>query len=114
MILENNSTPQTPSLAEYKHLMLKNERTDILTPTQAINNITLIVCTMLEENIAYASKNGLTEKAQLSRERLLKLLDATELFNTIQSQNAGLKLTNRQLIAEAIEVKRQENMAKSI
>lgn len=105
---------KTPDLSEYKHLMISNERTNILSPLQAITNITAIVCDMLEDNVLYVKKNGMNEKAQQSRERLLKLLDATELFNTIQTQNAALKLHNRRLIAELTEIKRQETIASSI
>jgi len=93
---------------------IKNETNDVLSPSVAMVDITAIVCDMLEENVLYVTKNGLTDKAKQSRERLLKLLYLTETFNSTATQNLSLKTHNRRLIEELNEVRRQENIAKSI
>jgi predicted RNase H-like nuclease (RuvC/YqgF family) len=99
----------------------ENENSDVLSPAKAIAEITYIVAAMIEENIAYVAKSGMTEKARSSRERLIKLLNITENFNQLSNQNSTLKTWNRQLSGEnqklksqLAEIERQYNMANSI
>ncbi len=95
-------------------LFIQNKSIDVLQPSLVMTEITSIVCDMLEENIAFVKKNGLTEKAQTNRDRLLKLLDITEMVNKISSDNYSLKTINNHLLNTIGEVKRQELMANSI
>lgn len=118
MILENEPYKTTFLEAEKLH---QNNSIDIISPFIAMTDITLIVCEMLEENIIYTKKFGLTEPAKKSRERLLKLLNITEIFNLISSKNESLKLYNKELFGEncllksqLFELKRQENLGNSL
>jgi hypothetical protein len=100
---------------------VQSANTEVLNTSMAITDITAIVCDMLQENVEYTAKNGLTEKAKLSRQRLLTLLDVTELFNTIATQNATLKTANGHLYTELNNLKQklkdiddETNLANSI
>lgn len=77
--------------------LLRNELTDVYKPSIALTELTSIVCTMIEENMAYVKKNGLTEKATESRERLLKILNLSEKFNVVSVDNMNLKLYCRSI-----------------
>jgi len=114
MTLENNAPRYSPDISEYKHQFVKNETTNVLTPSSAMVDITSIVCDMLQDNLLYTNKNGATEKAIKSRIKLLKILQLTETFNTIATQNLSLKQHNRSLLEELNEIKRQERLANSI
>lgn len=100
---------------------LLNELTETLNPILNCVEITQIVCSMLEDNITFVKKNGMGDKAKLSRERLLRLLDLTELYSSVSKDNNKLKLLNKSLLIEnqqllnyKKEVERQEMIAKSI
>jgi len=86
---------------------IQSQRIDVLTPSVAMTHITAIVCEMLQENVDYVSKNGMTERAKVSRERLLKLLDITETFNLLASANATLQTECKHLFAQNIALKNQ-------
>lgn len=105
MIIDNN-----PEFQQF----VNNETMNVYTPSQTMVEVTGIVCEMIESNMAHIKKNGLTEAAKISRERLLKLLHLIEPFNTIANQNISLRLHNRRLINEINEIKRQEKLANSI
>lgn len=99
----------------------KNEQIDINTPALYMTEITSIVCDMINENLLFSKKNGLTSGAKKSRERLLKLLDITEAFNKISCDNATLKSYNKHLLsenqklkAELNELERQNNLSNAI
>lgn len=102
-------------------LYIQNNGIDVISPSMAMTEITSTVCDMLEQNMKFVKKNGLTQLAKDNRERLLHLLDITELFNKISCDNATLKtynnhllVTNQRIMREINEIKRQENMANSI
>lgn len=114
MIFENNSPHISPDIKLNRELLISNEYTDVLSPSKAITDITAVVCSLLEDNLSYVAKNGLSEKAKVNREKLLKLLYTTELINTVANQNLTLKLYNKQLIYELAEIKRQEKLANTI
>lgn len=100
---------------------IKNELTDVLRPSVYMTEITYTICQLIEENLLYVKKNGLNQKAKDSREKLLKILDLSEQFNTVAYQNNTLKLRNRNLLIDNQQLRRklkdieqQENLANSI
>ena len=112
--------PYQSSLQEtIPHILSAN--TEVLSPSVAMTEITAIVTLMIEDNVSYAKKYGLNDKAKESRERLLKLLGLTEHFNSIAMNNASLKtyaghlfVENQNLKAEIVEINRQERLASTI
>lgn len=102
-------------------IFVQNSKEDVISPSIAIIDATCIIADMMEENIAYVKKNGLTDTAKKSRERLLKLMEIGETFSRISTQNSALKTYNDQLLREIqqlraykTEVERQENLSKSL
>lgn len=100
---------------------IKNELTDVLRPSIYMTELTYTICQLIEENLLYVKKNGLTKRASESREKLLKILNLSEHFNLIAGDNNSLKLRNRNLLIQnqqlrnqLREIKRQENIANSI
>lgn len=100
---------------------LLNELQDTFKPSLDAINITQIVCAMLEDNIAFVAKNGMNNKAKISRDRLLALLNVTELYSSIARENNTFKLLNKNLIIEnrqlkkqLADIEKQEKLAKSI
>lgn len=124
MKLENNTPQYSPILESIKRtdpIFMENDKIDVLIPAIAMTDITCIVGEMLEDNLAYVKKNGDTAKSKASRGRLLKLLNITETFNNITSQNTTLKIYNYQLFREVQELRnykkeiiRQETLSKSL
>jgi|GEM_PF-3394841 hypothetical protein len=121
MIFENNAPHNLESIKITDTIFINNAKIDVISPAIAMTNITYIVGEMLEDNVSYVKKNGMTETAKKSRERLLKLLDITETFNKITCDNAAFKTYNDQLLREIqelrkykLEVLRQEKVANSI
>lgn len=100
---------------------IKNELTDVLRPSIYISELTGIVCQLIDENLLYVKKHGLNKKASDSRDKLLRIIYLSEQFNSIASYNSTLKLLNRNLLItnqklkwELNEIKRQENLGKSL
>lgn len=100
---------------------IKQQLIDTSIVSIKMTEITSIVCDMMQDNLSYTKKNGLTKQAKESRDRLLKLLNLTELFNNLSVTNNSLQVFNRQLFNENLklkgqlaEIKRQENIANSI
>lgn len=122
MIFENNAQRYSPDISKLTEaIFINNAKIDVLSPSISMVNITSIVSDMLSDNVSYVKKNGLNDAAKSSRERLLKLLDITESFNSIATDNLALKTYNDQLLREIqllrsykTEVERQEMIAKSI
>lgn len=99
----------------------QNNSIESLKSALIMTDITYIVCDMIEENISYVKNNGLTPKAKINRERLMKLLDITETVNSVSTDNMSLKAFNNRLLVEnqhlkntIIELNRQQNMANSL
>jgi len=108
-------------MSQTNAIYIQNAKTDVISPSKAMTEITCIIADMLEDNLLYVKKNGHNVKSIASRERLLKLLNITETFNQVSSDNAALKTYNDQLLREIKELKnykkeveRQENLSKAI
>lgn len=106
---------------ERDYLFIQNELTDTLRPSIAIIDFTFVVAELLEKNVEYVKRAGMTDPAKESRDKLLHLMDIGETFNKISNDNQTLKLYNRTILAEnqslireLKEIKRQEMLAKSI
>lgn len=106
---------------ERDYLFIQNELTDTLRPSIAIIDFTFVVAELLEKNVEYVKRAGMTDPAKESRDKLLHLMDIGETFNKISNDNQKLKLYNRTVLAEnqsllkqLAEIKRQEMLAKSI
>ena len=98
-----------------------NEKVDTITPSIAISEFTCLIAELLEQNIEFVSKQGLTPKAKDSRLKLIKLINIGETFNQLSITNVALKLDNRNLFiennrlkAELAEIERQTKIASSI
>lgn len=94
---------------------------DVNKPSIAISEFTLIVATMLEENVAYIERNGRTEKAIQSQERLMKLMTIGETVSQIAGQNVAMKIECNNLLRrwqacynELKQLKNEINLANSI
>lgn len=106
---------------ERDYLFIQNELTDTLRPSIAIIDFNYVIAELLEKNVEYVKRSGMTELAKESRDKLLYLMDISETFNRLSNDNQKLKLYNRTILAEnqalikeIKEIKRQEMLAKSL
>jgi hypothetical protein len=106
---------------ERDYLFLQNELTDTLRPSIGIIDFTYVIAELLEKNVEYVKRAGMTAPAKESRDKLLYLMNIGETFNKLSADNQKLKLYNRTILAEnkllikeLKEIKRQEMLAKSI
>lgn len=109
------------NLLEVENSIIQNELQDALLPSLSISKITFLVAELIQTNIDFVKKNGITAAANKQRITLLKLMNITETFNTLSCQNNTLQLVNRSLSKELyhlklqlVEIKRQENLGKSL
>lgn len=100
---------ETKQSQEAEIALLQFEIEDVLKPSVAMTEITYIVSEMLSQNIAFAKKNGLTDKVKKSREQLIRLMDVSEVFNRVTIQNRSLQLHNKSLY-HAYQMQRIDNL----
>jgi len=82
---------------DLEKLALENELKDVLTPSVSQSELTLLIIEMLLEQNQFVKKNGNTDRAKKSKERLLKILDLNQSVDKISIDNNSLKNINRQL-----------------
>lgn len=111
----------SPTIPPSDLTAFKSDTINVDDVAATITDYTYLVALMLEENIEFVEAKGMTEKAKQSRQRLLKLLQIGETFNTISYQNKSLQLYNKELYAELVklraykaEIERQEKIASTI
>lgn len=98
-------------------LYTQNELTDTLNPALKIIDFTYVIAELIEKNVEFVNRSGMTNAAKDAREKLLYLMTIGETFNKLSADNYKLKLYNRSLLGEnqylkkqLAEIKRQEGL----
>lgn len=87
--------------------LLLSEKQDTLRPSIAMDEMAVIIVSMLMDNNAFVKKNGLTPKAKESKERLMRMLELNSQFDKISMTNYSLQCNNRTFHADNMKLRLQ-------